>query len=224
MSKGKKILIVILIAAIFAAIAGYGLFVYLTPLKTTIYVYNNNYEAGKTISGEMLTPIVVDNSIVINGRSAGVNEQYITAQDINSVLSSGDSLLTNVFKGQALTLSDLNVASGTAIEKNMRTDAIAVSINLNNTSGVTSGLRIGSRVNVYSSVDGITTLLLENMRIIKVNKTDGSLSSVTIECTQEEALKMIYAAEYTSVHLGLVNASEYQPIGSDISYGTYTGK
>jgi Flp pilus assembly protein CpaB len=224
MSKGKKILIVILIAAIFAAVAGYGLYVYLTPLKTTIYVYNNNYDAGKTISGDMLTPIVVDNSIVINGRDAGVNEQFVTAQTINSVISSGDSLLTNVYKGQALTLSDLNVASGTAIEKNMRTDAIAVSINLNNTTGVTSGLRIGSRVNVYSSVDGITSLLLENMRVIKVNKSDGALSSVTIECTQEEALKIIYATEYTSVHLGLVNASEYEPIGSELSYGTYTGK
>lgn len=70
MSKGKKIMIVILLAVIFAAISGYALYVYLTPLKTTIYVYNGDYSAGTTITANMLTPISVDNNIVINGKQA----------------------------------------------------------------------------------------------------------------------------------------------------------
>jgi len=219
MSKGKKIMIVIFLAIIFAAIAGYALYVYLTPLKTTIYVYNGDYVAGTTISANMLTPISVDNTIVVNGKQAKASEQYVTASTVNSVVNSGDSLLVNVYKGQALTLADLSVASGTAIEKNMRTDAIAVTINLNSTTGVTNGLRIGSRVNVYSTLDGVTTLLLENMRIVTVNKNNGVLSSVTFECTQEEAVKIIYATQNTSVQLGLVNATEYVPVGQEISYG-----
>lgn len=219
MSKGKKIMIVIFLAIIFAAIAGYALYVYLTPLKTTIYVYNGDYVAGTTISANMLTPISVDNTIVVNGQQAKASEQYVTASTVNSVVNSGDSLLVNVYKGQALTLADLSVASGTAIEKNMRTDAIAVTINLNSTTGVTNGLRIGSRVNVYSTLDGVTTLLLENMRIVTVNKNNGALYSVTFECTQEEAVKIIYATQNTSVQLGLVNATEYVPVGQEISYG-----
>lgn len=223
MSKGKKIMIVMFVALIFAALAAYSIYVYLTPAKSTIYVYNGDYEAGKTISSDMFTPILVDSNIVINGRDASINEQYVTSSNFNSVVNSGDSLLVNVFKGQSLTLSDLSVASGTAIEKNLATNAIAVTINLNSTTGVTSGLRIGSRVNVYSSYEGITSLLLESMRIIKVNTSDGALSSITLECTQQEAVKLIYAQEYTSVHLGLINENEYVPAEGTITYGVFTG-
>lgn len=219
MSKGKKILIVVFFALIFAFVAGFAIYQYCTPLKTTVYVYNNDYEAGQTITSSMFTPIQVDSSIVINGRNASTNEQYITATEITSILNSGDSLLNNVYKGQTFTKSDLSVASGTAIERNMRSDAIAVTIAINNTNGVTSGLREGSRVNVYTSLDGMTSLFLENMKIIKVNKNSGSLSSVTLECTQEEAVKIIYAQEFTSVYFGLVDTVEYVPTGENISYG-----
>ena len=220
MSKGKKIIIAVVIALICAALAVYAIMLYLSPMKETIYVYNNNYEAGKTISADMFTPILVDEKIVINGREASINEQYVAgSEEFYNVINTGDSLLVNTYKGQALTLSDLSVASGTAIEKNMATNAIAVTINLNNTTGVTNGLRIGSRVNVYSSYEGITSLLLENMRIIKVNKSEGDLISITLECSQEEAVKIIYAQEYTAVHLGLINENEYVSAEGEISYG-----
>lgn len=223
MSKGKKILIAVLVALLCAGLAVYSIILYLTPMKETIYVYNNNYEAGKTVSSAMFTPILVDEKIVIGGREASVNEQFVAGdKEFYELMNAGDSLLVDVYKGQVLTMSDLSVASGTAIEKNLATNAIAVTINLNNTSGVTNGLRLGSRVNVYSSFEGVTTLLLENMRIIKVNKSDNSLVSITLECTQEEAVKIIYAQEYTSVHLGLINENEYEYANGTMTYGVPT--
>lgn len=224
MSKKNKILIVIFVALIFAALAGYSIYTYLTPMKATIYVYNNDYEAGTTITSDMFTPILVDSKIVENGRQASINERYIaTANDFNYVVNSGDTLLVNVYKGQTLTRSDMSVESGTAIEKNLATNAIAVTINVNNTTGVTKGLRIGSRVNIYSSYEGITSLLLQSMRIIKVNTGDNGLTSVTLECSQQEAVKLIYASEYTSVHFGLINENGYEPSSTDVSYGVYEG-
>lgn len=217
-SKNKKIALLLVIAVIFCAAACFAVYTYCTPKKAIIYVFNNAYEAGTQIQSSMFTSIEVDSSIVVAGRKAPINEQYVTSANFNSVIQSGDSLLNSVHKGQALTLSTLSVSSGSAIEMNMKSTAIAVTIPVSNITGVTPSLRVGSRVNIYSSSDSKTELILQNMRIINVNKSDGELVSVTIETTNEESLKLIHAATYTKLYLGLVDSSNYVVVENGTVY------
>ena len=111
-------------------------------------------------------------------------------------------------------LSFLSVTGGNAIEMSMKSSAIAVTVNVDNISGVTDELGAESRVNVYVSYRASgTTLLLENMRVLEVYKNnDGSLNSATLEVNNDQALKLIEAQNNGSLHLGLVNGSGYQYI------------
>lgn len=211
-SKNKKIGLLLVIALAFCAAACFAVYSYCTPKKSIIYVFNAAYSAGTPINASMVTPIEVDSTIVESGKQAPIYQRYVTSANYDSVMKSGDSLLNTVYKGQALTLATLSVSSGSAIEMNMKSTAIAVTIPVNNITGVTSALRVGSRVNIYSSVDNKTDLLLQNMRIINVTKSDGELISVTIETNHEESLKLIQAANFTKLYCGLVDSTNYVPV------------
>lgn len=114
--------------------------------------------------------------------------------------------------GMPLTYSMLSVTGGSTVETYMDPSKIAVTVAVNGITGVTNDLKGGSRVNVYVSgikEDGIT-LFLQNMCIISANTSNGSLTSATFECDQNQALKLIYAATYSSIYLGLVDQNSYQ--------------
>ena len=49
-SKNRKILIILIIAILVAAAGGVSLYLYLTPQKTTVYVFNSNYESGTALA------------------------------------------------------------------------------------------------------------------------------------------------------------------------------
>ena len=111
-----------------------------------------------------------------------------------------------------LTYSMLSVTGGSTVETYMDPSKIAVTVAVNGINGVTNDLKGGSHVNVYVSgikEDGIT-LFLQNMRIISANTSNGSLMSATFECDQNQALKLIYAATYSSIYLRLVDQNSYQ--------------
>ena len=79
---------------------------------------------------------------------------------------------------------------------------------------VTNDLKEGSRVNIYATgvnENGGTTLLFQNMRVLTVQKdANGGLSSATIEVDANQSLKLIYAANYSSIYFGLVDSSGYE--------------
>ena len=79
-------------------------------------------------------------------------------------------------------------------------------------SGVTNDLKEGSRVNIYAmGVDTPgTTLLFQNMRVINTQKDNGTLSSATIEVDVDQSLKLVYAANYSTIYLGLVDSTGYE--------------
>ena len=82
-----------------AIISGVGLYSFLVPQRATIYVYKGNYEAGTTLTSDMLTPMQVDARIVSNGANKSTDSYYITSSTINDVLKKGNKLKTNVAKG-----------------------------------------------------------------------------------------------------------------------------
>ena len=140
----------------------------------------------------MLTPIQVDSTITVSGRKADVSEQFVTSSEYAEIIKSGDSLRMDVGEGMPLTMSMLSVIGGSSIEMNMKPSSIAVTVAVDNVTGISQDLKEGSRVNVYCTTDTGVSLILQNMRVLTVNKPDGELSSVTIETDLQQSMQLIY--------------------------------
>lgn len=212
MKKNSKIIIVLVLALILAALAGFGIVSYLTPHRATVYVFNASYPIGTQITSSMLIPIQVDSSIVVAGRKANASERMITSNDIRALLESGDSLKVSVSEGTPLMRSLLSISGGNSIMMSMTPSKVAVTINVDNTTGITQELYSGASVNVYvTAYSGNTFLLFENMRVLDIKRgNNGSLTGVTLEVTNEEAVKLINSTKNGAVHLGLINSNGYQ--------------
>lgn len=215
-SRNKKILIIILVAFLFLGLSVFGAYKVLSPVRTTIYVFNNNYSAGTQVTGNMLTAVEVDSSIVVNGKKTAASSYYVTSDNYSSIISSAGVLRADVNAGTALMSSMLTTTGGNAIEMRMKKNAVAVSIAVNSVTGVTNTLSAGSRVNVYASYGESTTLLLQNMRILSVSTKDGSLNAVTLEVDINDSMRLIYACTHSNgIYLGLVDATGYQYVESN---------
>lgn len=213
-SKNRKILIILIIAILVAAAGGVSLYLYLTPQKTTVYVFNSNYESGTALTEKMLTPIRCDSKIVTAGKTADVKSRFITGSELTAVLNSGDHLRMDVAEGMPLTRSELFVNGGSDIEKNIHAGMIAVTIPLDSVTGAADGIREGSHINIYATGydDSVgTTLLFQNMSVIAVERSEkGTLTSATIEVDAEQSLKLINAQNNSTLNLAVVDSTDYQ--------------
>ena len=213
MKKHSKILMVIALALVFTIAAGICAYQLLSPQRTTIYAFNKNYKAGTPLTAEMFTPIQMDSKIVVAGAKAPVSQRFITQAEFPALLRANDSLKTDVGEGTPLMCALLTVTGGNAIEMSMQSTAIAVTVDVNPTTGITNDLTPGSSVNVYVTYHtGGTKLIMEKMRVLAVHKSSSgsSLSGVTLELTNSEAVYLIDATKKGSIYMGLVNAGGYQ--------------
>lgn len=210
--KSKKIVLVILLAIMCCCVATYSLYEILTPQRTTVYTFNGDYAAGTLVTSDMLTPVEIDQTLVVNSNQMSAGDYFVTAANYQNVISSAGILRADVHSGNALMSSMLTTTGGNSIEMTMKQNAIAVTIGANYITAVTSELSAGSRVNVYVSYtdSGSTTLLLENVRILSVGKDGGVINSVTLEVDSSQSLQLIHAYTYGSIQLGLVDATGYQ--------------
>lgn len=212
MNKNKKIIVVLIIALMLALLTGYAIVSFLSPHRTTIYVFKTAYRIGTAITSDMLVPVQVDSSMVVAGRNTNVSEKFITSNEIRALLESGDSLKVSVGEGTPLMKSLLSISGGNSIMMSMSPSSVAVTVDVDNTTGITKELYSGAAVNVYvTSYSGGTFLLFENMRVLDINrKNDGTLSSATLEVTNEQAVKLINSTKNGAIHLGLINPNGYQ--------------
>ena len=212
MNKNAKILIILLLAVVMAVLAGFAVVSFLSPRRATVYVFKSAYSIGTQLTSDMLVPIQVDSSIIVAGREANANEKLITSDELRPLLESGDSLKVSVGEGTPLMRSLLSISGGNSIMMSMAPSSVAVTVSVDNTTGVTQELYSGASVNVYvTSYSGGTFLLFENMRVLDLNrKTNGELSSVTLEVSNEQAVKLINSTKNGAIHLGLINPNGYQ--------------
>lgn len=219
-TKNKKILIVLIVALLFATLAGFGVYKILTPQRTIIYVFNNDYAAGTQVTASMLTPVEVDSNVVVASTKTSTGDVIITDKNYDRVLVSAGILRNDVRAGNVFTSSMLSTTGGNRIEMSMKKDAVAVTIGATNVTGVTNGLQYGSRVNVYANYENSTVLLLQNVRVLAVTYENNNISTVTLELTNRESMELIHAYNFGKVHLGLVDYTGYQK--TDNSGLTYT--
>lgn len=220
-AKNKKILSILLVALVLCVIAGFGIYQMLSPVRTTVYLFNSDYPAGTQISKSMLTAVQVDSNLLDSSNKISTGEHFITSASYNSVLQSAGILRTDVYQGTALMKSMLTTTGGNKIEMTMKRNAVAVTVGATAVSGVTNELASGSRVNVYTSYDGQTSLPLQNIRVLSVGKSDGTVARVTLEVDVAQSMQLIHAYTYGTVHLGLVDATGYQYVtDSSLAYTT----
>ena len=211
-SKNKGIIMLLIAAVVVGIIGGVALITYMKPQKTTVYAFKDNYKAGTEVTSDMLTAVQCDSKIVTAGKKTDTSSKFVTGANLKAVLNSGDSLRMDVSEGMPLTLSMLSLNGGSTVEMNMDPTKLAVTVPVTNVSGVTNDLKEGSRVNIYAmGVDTPgTTLLFQNMRVINTQKDNGTLSSATIEVDVDQSLKLVYAANYSTIYLGLVDSTGYE--------------
>lgn len=218
MQKNKKIVLILVFAFLVAVIGGVALYFYLTPKKITIYTFKENLAAGTVITEDMLTPVQADATIYYGGAKQNISSYYVTGENINEIIRSGDSLRTDVVKGMPFTIALLTSGGGSKVEMQMDPTKIAVSVPINNITGVTNELKSGSRVNIYVTGGGgesgevySTKLAFQNMRVLNVSYSNqGALESATIECTIDQSMELVYYTSTSSIYLGLVDGSGYQ--------------
>ena len=217
-SRSRKILVVILAAIVCACISGIGVYKILTPQRTVVYIFNDSYAAGTQVTEGMLTPIEVDSSVVTASGNASTGDYLITSSNYQNVITSAGCLRNDVYRGNIFTSAMLSTTGGNRLEMVMKKNAVAVTVGVNNITGITSGLSYGSRVNIYANYNESTVLILQNVRVLGVGFENGALANVTMEVDTEESLKLIHAYNYGSIHLGLVDANGYQYSPNNSSY------
>lgn len=216
MKKNRIIGIFTAIAIIAAVVVSFAVYTYLNPARGTIYVFNNDYQSGEPVTREILTPVQVDSNVFVGSAGGSINDQFVTGENFSKVVTSGDTLKMNVSKGMPLTPSMLSKIGGSSIEMAMNPQSVAISIPVNNISGVTSDLQSGAVVNLYyaegSQGNQSVSLLLQRVKVLAVYRSEGELTSVSLELKPEEALKVVYAENYGSIYLGIIDGSSYQEI------------
>lgn len=206
-TRDKKLLRAIIVSVILAAGLGVGIFFALNSQTATYYEFNKDYPAGTAITAEMLTEVQVDKRIVIGGQKSNLNSRYVTDTEIREVLESGDKLRQDVGQGFPLTESVLVERGGNQIEQSMTQSAIAVTVNVDNVTGVTNDLRAGSFVNVFMRVAGKSNVL-QRMKVLSVNNNKNKgLISATLECNYEQAKILTQAADEGYIQFGLLGSA-----------------
>lgn len=221
MNKNKKILFALILMIGVAIATGVLLYFYLMPKKTTVYVFNNSYSAGEEVTSDMFTTMEVDSTITVGGSETDTNNRFVTADNFKTVLNQGNYLKMNVSEGMPLTLSMLSVSGGTSVELSLGSGNVAVTINASESVGITSDVDVNSHINIYATGwDGTTgtTLIFQNMKVLAVGNDGDAISSITLEVTPEESLKLINAQNTCSLYFGVVDASRYQSVDDDLSY------
>lgn len=223
LTKDKKIVVALVIALIFAIMAGIMVYFFMAPQRKTVYVFNSSYQAGTVISSDMLTPIQADSSIVVAGQKFDTSTRFITQDELTNIVKTGDSLRVDVTEGLPLMKSMLSITGGNSIEMAMSPSGIAVTVPVNDITGVTNEIAPGAHVNIYASgAGGQTYLIFENMRILQVFKTAaGSLTGVSLEVNNDEAMMLISVVRSSNIHLGLVNGSGYQYVQQNDMHGEH---
>ena len=208
--KNKKIFVVIAIALACLIAATVCLIAFLRPTRTTYYVFKGSYSAGTKITRDMLVPVEADAKIVVAAAETDAEAYYVTVNNFAQKVKNGDTLRCDVQKGEALMPAHIASQGGTDIEIKMAPSSVAITIPVSNITGVTEDLASEAHVNVYAMYSsGSVGLVLENVRVLSVAKSESSLEGVTLELNNQNAEVVLQAINVGSVYLALVNADGY---------------
>lgn len=216
MKKNKKIIVAVALAAVFAIAACVCVYLFLSPQRTTFYVFKEDYAIGTPITSTMFYPVQADSKIIVAGSAQNNGEYFITSENYIAMVQNA-VLKQNVSKGEAFMTSQISTSNRNEVEIRMTPSAIAVTVPVTNVTGVTLDLTAESRINVYVTTNaGTTYLMLENVRVLATDRADAGLMSATLQLdTNQQATALINAINTSNVHFGLINIEGYVPAPAD---------
>lgn len=217
-SKINSNVVIIIVLGLIIAILSYQ---FLTSGKTNIYLFTDDFPAGTEITGDTLISQEISGSIVENVSLNNGDLGYVTENNLENYI--GSYLTTDVIKGTAFMKAYSDEVGGTPAEVRLEPNNVAVTVPVDNITGVNPFINNGARVNVYATVQyqneqTITYTLLQNVRVIDVlyaeiyNEMTESptIMGVTIETTPQQAVELQFACENGAIRLGIVKPGNYK--------------
>ena len=229
MSIGKKILLVLIV--IFGGAIAFLSYSYLSTQKTNIYLFKGDYEAGTPISKDMFTTLEVDYDMVTQLVKATNSAKYVTQNDMSKILNEGDYLAMDVYQYTPFMTTQIATIGGSTVERRLSDYKTAITIPVNNISGVSSEINAGARINIYASYETetfqVVQLLFQNVKILDVlatgNSSDGyNLSGFTIEIDPEDAPILLHAINNWEIDITLLKSGAYETMTTSSIYKVNT--
>lgn len=230
MSNGKKILLVLIV--LFGGLIAWFSYSYLSTSKTNIFLFNKNYEAGTAVTKDMFTVLEVDADMVTQlAYASDSNSKYVTADDLSQIISNGDCLGVDVYKGTPFMTTETSTIGGSAAERRLSDYKTAITIPVTNISGVSPEITAGARINIYASyaTDSyqVEQLLFQNVKILDVQATGDAdsgytLSAFTIEVDPADAMQLLHAINYWKIDITLLKSGKYETMTTSSVYKVNT--
>lgn len=206
MKKNMNISVLVILGL--AIVLGFGYYASIKVQKENVYLFNDKYKAGTVITGDMFVATETDKKLTHE-------VDYITKDTINDVI--GQTIVTDVYQGMPLMSSYISNKNNSAVTLRLTSGKVAYSIPGDSLSLVTSSIKFGDFVNVYSSVEGgdttgkITKEILPNVRVLDVVRTNvsednpqGTLAGITLELDPNDVSKVAFAKDFTKISVGLL--------------------
>ena len=206
----------------------------MSTAKTNIYLFKDKYEAGTKISKDMFISLEVDADMVteLAYKTKGTADaKYVTSNDLSKIIENGDSLGVDVYKGTPFMTTETTDIGGSTVERRLGEYKTALTIPVNNISGVSPEIEAGARINIYASYTTesyqVEQLLFQNVKILDVQATgtaeDGyTLSGFTIELEPQDAIKLLHAINNWKIDITLLKTGSYEIMTTSSTYKVNT--
>jgi Flp pilus assembly protein CpaB len=193
-----------------------------------LLVYLNSYRSSVQSSNEPVTVLVARNLIEkgTSGNEVASKQLYQAAEIAQDEIKTGaftDSsalrdtvAAVDVYPGQQLTSSDFVAQAADAIPVTLQGNERALSLNLDESHGITGALRSGDHVDVWSAGDsgGVPmTLLLADATVLSApaTPTGGGGSNVVLQLNWWDVPRIAAAADGGTIWLALRPQSGAKP-------------
>ena len=207
--------------SIFGVLIAFLTYGYLKDEKTNIYLFNADYEAGRTITPDMLEIMEVDNKLVHKVIESNSPAQYVLPSDLQKIIDNKETLGCDVSKYTPFMSTQTASVGGSLVERRLAKNKVAITIPVNNISGVSPEITAGAMINVYTNYSSesfqVEELLMEEIKILDVQATGDaesgySLSGITIQVSPEQTLKLLHAINFQKIDVVLLKTGHYEQV------------
>lgn len=221
----KSRLMIVFVSFVCAAVATFGVAYYIAKLKSSVTEGQRLVDvviAKKTIEeGYSVAELFANGSIAV----VRMPKQYIVEGAIKSVAGNGDKVIgVALSRGDQVTGSKFKRADEVGLAQKIPDNMMAVSVAVDEVTGVGGRLKTGDRVDVLATVDsgtgddGMTKIMLQDIEVIAVpnsengekgnglmggQQTASGKRTITLAVYPYQTEKLVFASEKGHIWLGL---------------------
>ena len=122
---------------------------------------------------------------------------------------------------------ETNTLGGSVVERRLADNKTAVTIPVNNISGVSPEITAGAKINIYTSYKTenyeVEELLFQEVKILDVQATGDAesgytLNAITIQINPADALKLLHAINFQKIDITLLKSGHYTKLDNNSVY------